>query len=56
MSSATQKTEFCRKRRHNRAGKDRKHALQNHGTTPVFPVHTAEADANQPAEARPTQD
>ena len=33
----------------------RKNALENKGTTPVFPVHTPEADANAPSMAKPSQ-
>ena len=49
MASKTAVTEWRRKRRHENMGRDRKAADRNHGTTPVFPVHTAEADANAPA-------
>lgn len=52
MSSATQKTEFKRKRRHENAGRDRKARMARHGTTPAFPLHTAEADSNAPNQAR----
>jgi hypothetical protein len=52
MASNTQQTRFRRKLRKNKAGRKRKNALNNHGTTPVFPIHTAEADANAPAEAK----
>lgn len=52
MASATAETEFRRHRRHKNMGKDRKHDLENKGTTPVFPIHTAEADANAPAMAK----
>ena len=34
-------------------GKDRKAQARNHGTTPVFPVHTEEADANAPHQVSP---
>ena len=52
MASKTQTTEYRRKIRRQNAGKARKHALENKGTTPVFPIHTPEADANAPAMAR----
>jgi len=55
MASNTQTTRFRRKLRNKKAGRKRKNALQNHGTTPVFPIHTPEADANAPAEARQSQ-
>lgn len=49
MSSNTKQTEFRRKLRQKNAGRKRKNALENKGTTPVFPVHTPEADANEAA-------
>ncbi len=52
MASNTQETEYKRKTRRQNAGKARKHALENKGTTRSFPVHTPEADANAPAQAR----
>lgn len=52
MASPTNKTEYRRKIRHDNAGKARKAALRNHGTTPAFPLHTAEADANAPDQAK----
>ena len=52
MASNTQTTRFRRKLRKSKAGRKRKNALQNHGTTPAFPIHTEEADANAPAEAK----
>lgn len=52
MASKTQTTEYRRKIRRQNAGKARKHALENKGTTPVFPIHTPEADANAPSMAR----
>lgn len=56
MSSPTQKTEYRRSIRKDRMGRDRKRAARNHGTTPAFPIHTPEADANCPAEARPVEE
>jgi hypothetical protein len=48
MASKTAVTEFRRHIRRKNAGADRKRKLENKGTTPVFPIHTAEADANAP--------
>ncbi len=53
MASNTQETRFKRVRRHKNMGKERKRRLRIDGTTPVFPVHTAEADSNAPAQACP---
>ncbi len=50
MASKTAVTEFRRHIRNKNAGRERKAALRNKGSTPVFPIHTAEADANAPAE------
>jgi hypothetical protein len=55
MASNTAETEFKRHIRKKNMGRKRKAALRNHGTTPVFPVHTPEADANAPAMARPVK-
>ncbi len=52
MASLTQKTEHRRKLRQSKAGRARKRAQALHGTTPAFKIHTAEADANQPEEAK----
>ena len=54
MASLTQTTQFKRKLRKARMGKARKAALRNQGTTPSFPVHTPEADANAPEQASKT--
>ncbi len=56
MASNTEHTEFRREKRHVKAGRDRKRKLRTQGTTPVFPVHTAEADANAPDQAKPVKD
>ena len=56
MASNTQQTRFRRKLRQKNAGRKRKNALANHGTTPAFPIHTPEADANAPKEAKPSSD
>ena len=52
MASNTKQTKFRRNLRLKNAGRKRKNALENHGSTPVFPIHTAEADANAPQEAK----
>lgn len=49
MASKTAVTEYKRARRHQRMGADRKARNRNHGTTPAFPIHTPEVDANAPA-------
>ena len=49
MASNTKQTKFRRKLRRAKMGVDRKRKLEANGTTPSFPVHTAEADANAPA-------
>jgi len=55
MASNTKQTRFRRNLRLKNAGRKRKNRLATHGTTPVFPVHTPEADANAPAEAKPSK-
>jgi hypothetical protein len=50
MASRTAQTEYRRHLRQKNAGRARKNALANHGTTPAFSIHTPEADANAPAE------
>jgi hypothetical protein len=50
MASKTAVTEARRHIRRKNAGAARKAKLRNHGTTPAFPIHTPEADANAPAE------
>jgi hypothetical protein len=55
MASNTTETRFKRNTRRKNAGRARKNALENHGSTPKFPVHTAEADANAPAMAKGAQ-
>ena len=52
MASNTKQTRFRRNLRLKKAGRDRKRKLVVQGTTPVFPIHTPEADANAPAEAK----
>ena len=52
--SNTAQTEYRRMIRHRNAGKKARRARENEGSTPVFPVHTPEADAN--AAAKSSQD
>jgi hypothetical protein len=47
MASATRQTTLRRKLRNLNAGRKDRNARSNKGTTPVFPVHTPEADANE---------
>jgi hypothetical protein len=49
MASATAQTEYRRKLRRKNAGAADRRTRNNKGTTPAFPVHTAEADANEAA-------
>lgn len=49
MASKTAQTMYRRHLRNKNAGVKRKRALENHGTTPQFAVHTPEVDANAPA-------
>ena len=46
MASNTKETRFKRKLRKKNAGRARKYALEYHGTTPKFEVHSADAVAN----------
>ena len=48
-ASKTAETWVKRERRRKNAGKARKAALRNKGTTPTFPIHTPEVDAAAPA-------
>lgn len=50
MASKTNQSWVRRELRRANAGKARKAALRNKGTTPAFSVHTPDADANAPAE------
>ncbi len=52
MASLTQTTNYKRKLRAKKAGRTAKAERRNKGTTPVFPIHTAEADANAPEQAK----
>ncbi|GDX82417.1 hypothetical protein LBMAG42_42280 [Deltaproteobacteria bacterium] len=47
MASKTALTTLRREIRHDNAGRKARNARENKGTTPPFPVHTAEADANE---------
>jgi hypothetical protein len=49
MASKTAQTEYRRKLRRKNMGTKARRARENTGTTPVFPVHTPEADANAAA-------
>ena len=53
MASETQTTRYRRKIRKANSDRRGKAARRNHGTTPSFPVHTPEADANAPDQAVP---
>ncbi len=53
MASNTKITKHRRKLRQAKAGRKAKNRRANHGTTPVFPVHTPEADANAPQQVSP---
>ena len=52
MASNTKETKFKRKLRLKNAGRKAKNQRARHGTTPVFPIHTAEADSNAPDQAK----
>ncbi len=49
MASFTKFTRFRRKLRRAKMGKVRLTKIRRDGTTPRFPVHTPESDANAPA-------
>jgi len=53
MASNSKQTKFRRALRAKKAGRKAKNHRINHGTTPVFPIHTPEADANAPQQAVP---
>lgn len=53
MASPTKITEYRRKIRHDKAGRKAKNLRENRGSTPAFPIHTPEADANAPAQVSP---
>lgn len=52
MASKTAQTTFRRHIRNKNAGTKAKRARANNGSTPIFPVHTPEADAAAPAMAK----
>ena len=52
MATLTKITMYRRKLRNDKAGKARKTQARIHGTTPKFPIHTPEADANAPHQAK----
>jgi hypothetical protein len=54
MASNTKVTAYRRKLRNAKAGRKAKNRRASHGTTPVFPIHTPEADANAPAQVSPS--
>ena len=56
MASNTKQTRFRRARRNTRMGQDRKKALEKNGTTPAFPIHTAESHKNAPEDQLPQSD
>jgi hypothetical protein len=49
MASKTATTWARREIRRKNAGRARRAALRNKGTTPIFPIHTPEVDAAAPA-------
>lgn len=49
MASNTAVTEYRRKLRKANAGKAARRLRENRGSTPVFPVHTPDADRNAAA-------
>ena len=53
MASNSKQTKFRRALRLKKAGRKAKNKRNSVGTTPVFPIHTAEADANAPNQAKP---
>jgi len=55
MASRTNQTENRRRIRRKNQGRDAKRIRRNKGSTPAFPVHTPEADANAPKQAKPAR-
>ncbi len=49
MATLTKITKFRRHLRRRKMGTDRKRTVNAKGTTPPFPIHTPEVDANAPA-------
>jgi hypothetical protein len=54
MASNTKQTKHRRRLRAGNAGKENKR-IRRRGTTPVFPIHTEEADKNAPNQAKPVK-
>jgi hypothetical protein len=54
MASNTKQTKHRRHLRRSKAGKENKR-IRRRGTTPVFPIHTEEADKNAPNQAKPVK-
>ncbi|MED5372670.1 MAG: hypothetical protein VX899_16760 [Myxococcota bacterium] len=52
MASYTKTTKHKRKIRNKKLGRAAANRREKYGTTPVFPIHTPEADANAPQEAK----
>jgi hypothetical protein len=52
MASSTAQTEFRRHLRNKNAGKQARRTRANVGSTPKFPVHTAQATANAAEKAK----
>lgn len=52
MASPALITQARRHIRKNKAGHKAKRLRVNRGNTPVFPIHTPEADANAPEQAK----
>jgi hypothetical protein len=55
MASNTKVTKFRRALRLKKAGRTAKNLRTRDGSTPVFPIHTPEADKNAPNQAKPTK-
>ncbi len=56
MASNTKKTKARRRLRAKKMGAERKALARKVGTTPSFPIHTADAIANAPVEQRRPED
>ena len=52
MASYTKTTRHKRKIRDQKSGRAAAANREKKGTTPIFPIHTPEADANAPQEAK----
>ena len=53
MASNSKQTKFRRMIRSRNAGRKAKNLREQNGTTPAFPIHTAEADANDQTQVSP---